>query len=77
MLTKFFPRSVRRYAYGVIEVLSAIIFSVGFSVVFVHQEYRMSQPDPGMAQITGACFMAVSAAIFILVMCVKRLDNDD
>ena len=33
--------------------------------------------DDGMARISGMCFMAVSAGLFVVATCLKRIDRDE
>lgn len=74
MLTRLFSRTVRRYAYGIGEVVSATIFAYCSSVLFLDTRSRFGLNDPGMANATAACFIALSAGVFILTTCIKRLD---
>lgn len=76
LIGRFLSYRRRRWAYAVIEIIPIAIFGLCFSVVFSDRAYRIGINDPGMARITAACFMAVSAVLFVLAVCLKKIDRE-
>ena len=74
MITRFLSWPVRRYAYAVGEIVSIAVFAFTFSVLFADRGYQVGLHDPGMAKPTAGCFMALSAAAFLLSTCLKKID---
>ena len=67
-------RQVRRYLYAIAEVGGIALISFAASVVLWDRSYRIGIGDPGMAKITGLCFMFVGIGLVALSFCAKTMD---
>lgn len=78
MLNYLFPslltRMRRQWAYSIGEVVSIAVFGVASSVVMSSRTYRIGFE---MSRISGLCFMAVSAGLFVVATCLKRIDKNE
>ena len=80
MLSHFFPnflnRERRRWAYALVEVSAIAVFGLCASVTLQGRGFRIGLNDPGMARITAWCLMALSAGMFVMVVCLKQIDHE-
>lgn len=76
LTSRYFTPQIRSWAYACGEVISIAVLGFCFSALFVERgHYQFGIDDPGMARVTAACLMALSAGLWVICNCLKQIDN--